>query len=149
MRMDEIVDFDIADNQGNLFAYAARHGYDMRNFITNFMRSDVTAQSLDAEYSYLQLQPPHILMDYLPDVAASKKTGECSDAAQAWWIGYAYRFLCRKKSLRSKDVVRYLTPNIMAGIYPGYHTFTNEQYLVERLYSDYEDKKANTVFSQV
>ena len=149
MRMDEIVDFDIADNQGNLFAYAARHGYDMRNFITNFMRSDVTAQSLDAEYSYLQLQPPHILMDYLPDVAASKKTGECSDAAQAWWIGYAYRFLCRKKSLRSRDVVKYLTPNIMAGIYPGYHTFTNEQYLVERLYSDYEDKKANTVFSQV
>ena len=147
MRMDEIVDFDIADNQGNLFAFAASHGYDMGDFITNFMRSEVTALSLDAEYSYLQLQPPHILLDYLPDVAASKKIGECSDADQAWWIGYAYRFLCRKKSLRSKDVVKYLTPDIMAGVYPGYHTFTNEQYLLERLYSDYADNKSNTVAS--
>ena len=80
------------------------------------------------------------MLSYLPRVAAVKKRGDDSEGLDpdiAWWIGYAYRFLCRKKGLTSRDLVGALPPKLRAGLYGPYHTFTNDEYLTERLYEDY------------
>lgn len=134
------VDYDIAATQGDLFEYASREGYEMEGFITRYMNDPFTAQAMDTLYSPFQIQPPHILLSYLPEVAASKKGGRANPDAM-WWIGYAYRLLCRKKGLASRDAVGALPPGLMAAMYPGYHTILNDECLLERLYADYRAGK--------
>ena len=129
-----------ADTQGELFRYMVKQGYDLIDFALRFMSSKETELYLDKDYTIYQHYKPELLITYFSDdVQNPIKAKDVWAPELSWWVGWAYRFLTHNKELKSKEVVKAIPPKRLISVYPAYHTFLNDYYLLERLYEDYEE----------
>ena len=52
--IEKHVEFMTANTQGHIFEYASELGYDLEEFVTEYMKSDFCNQEMDSDYSMFQ-----------------------------------------------------------------------------------------------
>ena len=139
----ELVLEEIAENQGDLFEYVAGLNIDFPLFIDGFMKDDRTMRSLDGPSTPYQFYAPKQLLTYYPDNILQDGKGYNKECA--WWIGWVYRRFAQTYHLMSKDIVMCLSIATMEIIYPAFHTFVKEEYLMQQLYDIYLRKSSHNL----
>ena len=120
------IDYEICDNQGRIYEYMARVGYDMQIFSDLYLGSDFCKRAFDTTYSRFQYADEMECLDFLmPEIGErclymDKDIMFSPDVAK--WIGFTYRQLYIATGIASaklKNLVPFLS---MCNYYPGLHT---------------------------
>lgn len=148
------IDRIISRNQGALFEYAAKQGYDMKKFVVQWMKSKVCKNYMDVSYSCLQFREPEEFMDYLEmdgekfEIADLFHDGKIFDPATAFWMGRAYRMLFIKSGIKSKELVDIIPLERMLQYYPGMHTIEEENATEIMCEDAHIPKNKKSIYSQ-
>ena len=134
----------IAECQGDFFRYIAGH-YDALVFLPRYMESSFMNDHLDHGSVFDFMYPPELLYNAItisPELQSYLVTerGDLNEDV-AEFAGEMYRRLSQENGVSSADLVHVLPLEYMASIYPSYHTFTNDDYLLGRMYEDYERRR--------
>ncbi|MCD8293794.1 MAG: hypothetical protein LUE27_00900 [Clostridia bacterium] len=129
--MNELLQISLCEMQAELFQLSVEKGYDSRDFIEGFMKSNV-AKGLDSEFSHTQWVGSAYLMDRLEKEDSQYiHPGECYSMAQMEWIGYLYRYWHFYTGESSKEIYRQANAQTMRTVYLGYHTLSNELAIIK------------------
>ncbi len=123
------VEYIICRNQGELYRYIARHGYDLKAFSDAYLTSDFCRRAFDTTYSRFQFADEEECLDFIwPEIGEvpSLPDGQCFEPDVAFWIGFVYRQLYIKTGVCSRELLRKLPFEKMCGYYPGLHTIDED-----------------------
>ena len=115
----------IADAQGDLFGYAEEIGYEMNDFILQYMSSDFCNREIDSVYSFFHFKPPEVIFPYI------KKEINCSTTTKEQfedvvWVGKIYRYLVFTLGIPSKELVKLISPKELDSMSLRYELYNIE-----------------------
>ena len=84
----DLITFHLCSIQARLFELSVDKGYDSKNFITEYMNSDI-ARHFNSSYDDLQWRGEEYILDYMNDECNLIK-GETYSKDEMFWIGYIY-----------------------------------------------------------
>lgn len=137
----DIIDSKMCDIQGRLFELAFDKGFNIEDFIKEFMRSKL-ASFLDSSYNRLQWVGEEYLLEEIIDECGSKIRKEKSPLFKetVYWIGYIYRYWHYYKNIESKKIYHLAPIETMKANYFMFHSFTPEL-AIDELIEIYKQKK--------
>lgn len=135
------IDYDICETQRRIFSYMARQGYDMKNFVEEYMACDFCRRAFDTIYSRFQLEDVGECMDfYMPEI--EDRLSKYHDNQEfnpdvAGWIGFTYRQLYIETGVCSAELIKIVPFDVMCRYYPGLHTI-DEANAVQIIINDHK-----------
>lgn len=84
--MLDSIEFNICDMQGMLFELSAKRGYDSKDFIEKFMKSD-TAADLDKLFNHMQWAGEAYILSRVAEEDKPNKSNNLIDNEILYWIG--------------------------------------------------------------
>lgn len=121
--MDLII-FHLCSIQARLFELSVLKGYDSKNFITEYMNSDI-ARHFNSSYDDLQWRGEEYILDYMND-ECNLIMGETYSMDEMFWIGYIYCYWHYKTNETCETIYNTAPPEIMRSTYLGFHTISND-----------------------
>lgn len=114
--------YDIAKVQGDILQLAADKGYDMKEFIENYMTSDFCNNEMDSDCSFFHFKQAEVCLPYILD---EKKCNMCKDELELDYrfIGMTYRFLVYYTGKKSKDIYKLIPPEELDELSFAYETY--------------------------
>lgn len=141
------VEYDICKTQGEIYEYAAKKGYHIKEFSDAYLHSDFCRRAMDTEYSRFQLEEAGECWDFIePEIGSyieeHKYSGEAIfDPAVAYWIGFTYRWIYIRTMIRGEELTSKVSFEDLVAYYPGLHTI-DEGMAFETIYMDLLKEKA-------
>lgn len=96
----------VAKTQGDLFYYAARHGYDMDKFIPLYLKSFFCNNEMDSIESYFHWKTEEVLIAELnnEEPVQNLRVDKENTFFDVYWMGEMYRLLVFLTGLSSEEV---------------------------------------------
>ena len=120
----------VADIQGKLFVLAYKKGYDVFDFVKQYMKGDLS-NYIDREFSIWQMQCEQRLLGHFVIDKDIKRNSEKIDVDALYWMGYFYRYWNFITRENSKDIVDIFTPKQALDSYYYYHLFDFDRSIEE------------------
>ena len=126
------INYDICENQGNIFEKAAIEGYDMEQFSNYYMKSDFCNNHFDKRWSIYHLADTEECFEELcsenrfRSIVTKRSGGKICDPDTSWWIGFTYRQLNIETEVASSILSDEIPFNELCACYPGLHTVDEE-----------------------
>lgn len=120
----DLITFHLCSIQARLFELSVDKGYDSKNFITEYMNSDI-ARHFNSSYDDLQWRGEEYILDYMNDECNLIK-GETYSKDEMFWIGYIYCYWHFKTNETCKTIYNTAPPEVMRSTYLGFHTISND-----------------------
>lgn len=120
----------VADIQGKLFVLAYKKGYDVFDFVKQYMKGDLS-NYIDGDFSIWQMQCEQRLLSHFVIDKYIKKNSEKIDVDALYWMGYFYRYWNFITRENSKDIVDIFTPKQALESYYYYHLFDFDRSIEE------------------
>lgn len=120
----DLITFHLCSIQARLFELSVDKGYDSKNFITEYMNSDI-ARHFNSSYDDLQWRGEEYILDYMNDECNLIK-GETYSKDEMFWIGYIYCYWHFKTNETCKTIYNTASPEVMRSTYLGFHTISND-----------------------
>lgn len=142
MTVQEELEIDKCNVQGDLFVFMAKNGYDMSAFVQTYMTSDFCYRHMDSIYSSYQYLYPELLSEYFFDELDFNlpQTDASYNKDVFFWMGFTYRYVTDKLEISSYDLYQKVPYNTMLLLYEGYHTI-DDDIVVDRIREDFFTEK--------
>lgn len=120
----DLITFHLCSIQARLFELSVLKGYDSKNFISEYMNSDI-ARHFNSSYDDLQWRGEEYILDYMNDECNLIK-GETYSKDEMFWIGYIYCYWHFITNETCKTIYNTAPPEVMKSAYLGFHTISND-----------------------
>ncbi len=124
--MNDYVNFQICQKQGEIYEKAATLGYDMQNFSNLFLASNFCNKHFDDIWSIYHASTVNECMYEIKKELNKKLTKYTNSMIMnpeiCWWIGYTYRQIAIETGQGSLEILKKIPFITMYQVYPGYHT---------------------------
>ena len=127
--IEEVLNYDICINQGEIYEIAAEQGYDMPLFSKQYLNSDFCNKSFDKIWSlYHFADAKECLYEINKDITIfpNKESSMVFNPDVAWWIGFTYRQLQIETGKSSKTLSEIIPFEELCSCYAGLHTIDEE-----------------------
>lgn len=137
--MLDSIELNICDMQGMLFELSAKEGYDSKDFIDKFMKSE-TAVDLDKKFNHMQWAGQGYIISRVAEEDKPIKSDNVYDNERLYWAGYIYRYWHYYTGESSKEIYKQAPAETMRAVYLMYHTMSPEM-AIDRLKESHKNKK--------
>lgn len=127
--------------QAKLFQNSTKKGINSREFIKNFMTSEIAAR-WDLPYDRYQWAGEGYIMEEILDAFPDMPHNDSWNEDVMHWIGYLYRYWHFYKNMTSKEIYSFADADKMFLVYEAYHTL-NCDMAIDRLMEEAQDTQTN------
>ena len=120
----------IANEQGEIFEFAEKKGYNMNSFILQYMSSDFCNNEMDSDYSFFHLKPAEVCFPYI-EKEVSYLSSSSETINEAMWVGKMYRLLVFKLGISSNKLVKLISPKELDNMAVTYDLYDTEDAVSE------------------
>lgn len=116
----------IATEQGQIFEYAKSKGYDIDDFIVQYMNSAFCNREMDSECSFFHFKPAEVCFPYIEKECNLKKAAS-EEYNDVGWTGMMYRYLVYKLNIPSYKLISILPPKELDSMVYAYELVNTDE----------------------
>ena len=121
---------EIAETQGETFAYAGAMGYNTSLFARYYMKSEFCNKEMDSEYSYFHGKTDTVCFSCIEhEIGKNKllKDAGIETLSAPYWVGAIYRYLTLFTGIPSKEIVDIISPEQLDDLSVSYDLYEMEE----------------------